>query len=61
MMNISSDFNKIQQISTQVWNCDEIGFDPNGRRNKVIHIYKFSQVNECGRCKQEIKHHYGAR
>ena len=29
-MNITSNLNYIQPISTQVWNCDEIGFDTNG-------------------------------
>ena len=35
-MIISSELNDIQPRSTPVWNCDQIGFDPNGRRNKVI-------------------------
>ena len=28
-MIIPSDINDFQERSTQVWNCDEIGFDPN--------------------------------
>ena len=35
-MNIPSELIEIQPRSTQVWNCDKIGFDPNGIRNKVI-------------------------
>ena len=42
-MNIPSDLNDIQPRSTQVWNCDEIGFDPYGRRNKVVFTCKFFQ------------------
>ena len=30
-INIPSDLNDNQPRSTQVWDCDEIGFDPNGR------------------------------
>ena len=40
---IPSDINDIQPRSTQVWNCDEVGFDPNGRWIKVICIYKLFQ------------------
>ena len=32
-MNITSNLKYIKPISTQVWNCDEIGFDPNGYWN----------------------------
>ena len=42
-MNIPSKLNDIQPSATQVWNCDEIGFNPNGRRNKVICTYKLFQ------------------
>ena len=35
-MNITSDLNDIQQIATQLWNCDEIGFDPNVSQKKFI-------------------------
>ena len=43
-MIIPSDLNDIQPRTTQVWKCDESGFDHNGRWNKVICIYKFIQV-----------------
>ena len=36
-------FHHIQLRSTLVWNCDEIGFDPNGKWNKVVFTYKFVQ------------------
>ena len=38
-----SDLNDIQPTSTQVCNCDEIGFDPNQIWNKVMCTYKFFQ------------------
>ena len=34
---------QIQQRSTQVCNCDEIGFEPNGKWNKVVCTYKLFQ------------------
>ena len=40
---IPSDLNDIQPRDTQVWNCDEIGFNPNGRWKKVIYTYKLFQ------------------
>ena len=39
-MIIPSDLNDIKPRSTQVWNCDEVGFDPNGIWDKVICAYK---------------------
>ena len=38
-----SDINDIQPRATQVWNYNEIGFEPNGRRSKVICTYKLFQ------------------
>ena len=40
---IPSDINGIQKIATQVWNCNGVGFDPNGRWSKVIFTYKSFQ------------------
>ena len=34
---------RIQPRSTQVWNCDEIRFDPNGKWHKVVCNYKLFQ------------------
>ena len=42
-MIIRYDLNNIKPRATQVWNCDEIEFDPNGIRNKVICTYKLFQ------------------
>ena len=42
-VNIPSDLNDIQPRATQVWNCDKIGFDTNGRCDKVVCNYKFSR------------------
>ena len=40
---IPSYLNDIQPRATQVWNCGEVGFDPNERWIKVICTYKFCQ------------------
>ena len=42
-MNNPSYLNGIQPRYTQVWNCDIIVFNNNGRCNKVICTYKFYQ------------------
>ena len=39
-MNIPYDLNEIQPRATQVWNCDDIMFYPNGRWEKVVCTYK---------------------
>ena len=35
------DLHQIRPRATQVWNYDEIGFDPNGKWQKVVCTYKF--------------------
>ena len=40
---IPYDLNYIQPRSTQVWNCNEVGFYPNGRWRKIICTYKLFQ------------------
>ena len=40
-MNIPYYFNNIQPRYTQVWNCDYIFLDPNGKWHKVICTYRF--------------------
>ena len=40
---IPSDLNDIQPRATQIWRCDEVGFDPNKIWIKVIYTYKFFQ------------------
>ena len=42
-MIIPSDINDFQPRSTQVWNCDEVRFYPNGIWIKGIYTYKFFQ------------------
>ena len=37
------DLHQIQPRATQVLNCDEIGFDPNGKWLKVVCTYKYFQ------------------
>ena len=39
-MNIPSELSNIQPRSTQVYNCDEIGFDPNLKCNRAVYTYK---------------------
>ena len=34
---------QIKPRSNQVWNCDEIGFDPNSKCHKVVCAYKLFQ------------------
>ena len=38
---VAKDLKEIQPCPSQVWNCDEIVFDPNGSWLKVICTYKF--------------------
>ena len=38
---VPEDLKEIQPRPSQVWNCDEIGFDPNGSWIKVVCTYKF--------------------
>ena len=33
---VPPDLRQIQPRATKVWNCDEIGFDPNGKWRKVV-------------------------
>ena len=33
---VPPNLHQIQPRATQVWNCDEIGFDPNGKWHKVM-------------------------
>ena len=40
---VPPDLHQIQPRATQVWNCDEIGFDPNGKWNKVVCTLRFFQ------------------
>ena len=50
-MSIPSDLNYIQTRATQVWNFDEIGFDPNVRCNKVTCTYKLFQGEQMWKVK----------
>ena len=60
MMNTPSDINKIQPNSMQVWNCNEIGFDTNGKWHKVICTYKFLPREYMWKMQTGSKHHSGA-
>ena len=37
---VPPELHQIQPRATQVWNCDEIGFDPNGKWRKIVCTYK---------------------
>ena len=50
-MIIPSDLNDKQPRSNQVWNCDEVGFDPNGRWSKVICTYTLFQGEQMWKVK----------
>ena len=38
-----TDLHQIKPRAIQVWNCDEIGFDPNSKWHKVVCTYKLFQ------------------
>ena len=40
---VPPDLTQIQPRATKVWNCDEIGLDPNGKWHKVVCTYKYFQ------------------
>ena len=42
-MIVPPNLRQIQPRATQVRNCDEIGFDPNGKWHKVVCTYKLFQ------------------
>ena len=43
---VPDDLSDIQSRPSQVWNCDEIGIDPNGKWNKVIYTRKFCETEK---------------
>ena len=42
-MIIPTDINDVQPRAMQVWSCDEMWLDTNGRWNKVVYTYKLFQ------------------
>ena len=40
---VPPNLHQIQPRATQVWDCNEIGFDPNSKWHKVVCTYKFFQ------------------
>ena len=40
---VPPELHQIQPRSTEVWSCDEIGFEPNGKLHKVVCAYKLCQ------------------
>ena len=38
---LTEDFKEIHPCPYQVWNCDDIGFDPKGSWLRVVSTYKF--------------------
>ena len=57
MVKIHFNLNCIQTRSNQMWNCDGIGFDPNGNWHKIVCTYKFSPEETPGRHKHESDIH----
>ena len=43
IMIVPPDLHQVQPRATHVWNCDEIGFDPNDICHKVVCTYKLFQ------------------
>ena len=41
LMSTPTDLHLIQPRASQVWNCDEIGLDPNEKRSKIVCTYKW--------------------
>ena len=46
LMTIPLDLDQIQPRPSQVWNCDEIGLDPNGNWNKIVCAYKWCNADQ---------------
>lgn len=46
LMVLPDDLDNIQLRPSQVWNCDEIGFDPNGKWYKIINTYKWCNTDQ---------------
>ena len=46
LTSVPDDLDDILPRADQVWNCDEIGIDPNGKWHKIVNTYKFCQVEK---------------
>jgi len=49
LMVVPEDLASIRPRSSQVWNCDEIGFDPNGNWNRMICTYNWYPIDQIWR------------
>ena len=38
---VPDDLDSVQPRPDQIWNCDEVGIDPNGKFSKIIYTYKW--------------------
>jgi len=43
---LPEDFDDIQTQTDQVWNCDEVGIDPNGNWHRIVCTYKWCNVTK---------------
>ena len=58
---VQPNLHQIQPRANQVWNCDEIGFDPNVKLGKVVCTYEYFQGKIMWKVQtKESAHHYGA-
>ena len=52
---IPENFESIQPRADQVWNCDEIGINPNGKWQQIFCAYKWCKLNNIWKT-QDGKH-----
>ena len=43
---VPEDLQQVLPRANQVWNCDKIGVDPNGKWNKIVCTYKWYNVKK---------------
>ena len=43
---VPEDLQQVLPRASQVWNCDKIGVDPNGKWNKIVCTYKWCNVEK---------------
>ena len=46
LMTTPDNLQAIQPCDNQFWNCDEVGFDPNGKWYKVVCTYKWCNCSK---------------
>ena len=46
---IPDDLNEVQPRPDQIWNCDEVGMDPNGKFSKIVYTNKWGKTRKVWR------------